>query len=205
MSENYTEIRKFMENKISEKRRSKRTGEYSFQEMTSLIKNFISIKRLNITTGRIASMLLLGAVFGLFMVSAAFAAENAPAAVAEKQEAKKPAATAVDKMPGSILVTVTDAEGKPVKGVSVTIYLPGKDGSLDKNPNLSYEIADGDKNDGEKTKNGRVLLKASKMKNLVSVGDEFEVVLKRNGAEDAFKRQIYKTGELNKVDFAIKK
>lgn len=86
-----------------------------------------------------------------------------------------------DAEPGDIVILTTDSDKNPVPLTSVEIILPGRDGSLEKLPNILFSAEDGGKEDADKDKNGRVKFALKQIDKYVADGQNFYVNVSKKG------------------------
>ncbi len=107
--------------------------------------------------------------------------------------------------PGDIVVSITNAKGEPLPGAMVKAYFPGANGSLDRLPNILFEMTEGDKKyDADGKANGLFHFKMDLFKAYIKDGQEFLTKLEFKGLE--FKEGPIKYGEkhVNKISIQTK-
>jgi hypothetical protein len=107
--------------------------------------------------------------------------------------------------PGDIVVSITNSKGEPLPGALVKAYFPGANGSLDRLPNILFEMTEGDKKyDADGKANGLFHFKMDLFKTYIKDGQEFLTKLEFKGLE--FKEGPIKYGEkhVNKISIQTK-
>jgi len=112
---------------------------------------------------------------------------------------------AVESGKGDIIVTVVNQQGKPVLGVRVELILPGKDGSLDKLPNIQFDVTDGTKNDSDKAADGAVLFSSTDINPYIKKGQAFVAEISAAGyIPEKTSRNEYDSEQADRVQVTLK-
>jgi hypothetical protein len=107
--------------------------------------------------------------------------------------------------PGDIVMSILNKQGEPVPGALVKTYFPGANGSLEKLPNIVFEMTEGDKKyDADGKANGTFHFRADLFKTYIKDGQEFQTKFELKGLE--YKEGPIKYGEkhVNKISIQTK-
>ncbi len=107
--------------------------------------------------------------------------------------------------PGDIVISINNIKGEPLPGALAKVYFPGANGSLDRLPNILFEMTEGDKKyDSDGKANGTFHFRSDLFKAYIKDGQEFQIKLELKGLE--YKEGPIKYGEkhVNKISIQTK-